>query len=57
MDSEEKLKIAAQFRQLAELSYQNQNLSDACFYYINCLKILPEWKEELKKRFIIVLSK
>lgn len=57
MDEARKFEVALQFRQLAELNYQNENLSDACFYYMNAVKIRPEWKADLKDRFIVVLSK
>lgn len=56
MDEARKFEVALQFRQLAELNYQKENLPDACFYYINALKVHPEWKTDLKDRFLVVLS-
>lgn len=51
-----RLEVALQFRNLADTNFLEQKLGDAYFYYLNCLKIYPNWKADLKEKFFIVLS-
>lgn len=55
-DDSKKLEVALQFRNLADANFLEQKLGDAFFYYLNCLKIYPNWKADLKETFFIVLS-